>query len=91
MENEYIITNQLGGYSSSTFNNGNTRKYHGLLVVSDEELNRKVILSTLQEEITSKTDKNNLNIFHFLPKVSIKDTKLNIELKKIEKSKITIE
>lgn len=91
MEDEYIITNQLGGYSSSTFKNGNTRKYHGLLVVSDEKLDRKVILNTIQEEITHNKVKNHLNVFHFLPDVTIKDSSIDIENTKIEKSKIIIE
>jgi predicted glycogen debranching enzyme len=36
---------------------GNTRKYHGLLVVADENLKRKVVLSSLEEKITFDGDK----------------------------------
>ena len=50
---EWIITNGLGGYSSSTdFGGMNTRKYHGLLVVAMKPpYNRKLILSKLDESI----------------------------------------
>jgi len=49
---EWIITNEFGGYSSSTVIGMNTRKYHGLLVASDKPpLGRKVILSKLDEEM----------------------------------------
>jgi len=52
---EWIITNDLGGYASSTVLGMNTRKYHGLLVSSDKPpLNRKVILSKLEEEVLLK-------------------------------------
>lgn len=32
LEKEWLITNGIGGYSSSTIIGANTRKYHGLLV-----------------------------------------------------------
>ena len=50
---EWIITNGLGGYSSSTdFGGMNTRKYHGLLVSAmNPPYNRKLILSKLDESI----------------------------------------
>ena len=32
IEKEWLITNGIGGYSSSTIFGINTRKYHGLLV-----------------------------------------------------------
>jgi len=52
---EWIITNGLGGYASSTVLGMNTRKYHGLLVASDKPpLNRKVIMSKLEEEVILK-------------------------------------
>jgi urocanate hydratase len=34
IEKEWLITNGLGGYSSSTVLGINTRKYHGLLVAA---------------------------------------------------------
>jgi len=49
---EWITTNGLGGYSSSTVLGVNTRKYHGLLVASlDPPTRRYVVLSKLDEEI----------------------------------------
>lgn len=51
MKSEFINTNNLGGYTSSTFLYGNTRKYHGVLVVSDSNLNRDVIVNSLEEKI----------------------------------------
>lgn len=51
MNDEFLITNRLGSYCSSTFHSGNIRKYHGLLVVADKDFNRKVILDRLEEKI----------------------------------------
>jgi len=49
---EWLITNGLGGYSSSTVTGMNTRKYHGLLITSVKPpLDRKVTLSKVEEEI----------------------------------------
>ncbi len=49
---EWIITNEFGGYASSTVIGMNTRKYHGLLIASNKPpLDRKVILSKLDEEL----------------------------------------
>ncbi|APH39732.1 amylo-alpha-1,6-glucosidase [Methanohalophilus halophilus] len=49
---EWIVTNGLGGYASSTIIGANTRKYHGLLVASlNSPVERKVILSNLDEEL----------------------------------------
>ena len=49
---EWIITNGLGGYSSSTALCINTRKYHGLLVTAlHPPGNRRVCLAKLDEEI----------------------------------------
>ncbi|WP_370572138.1 glycogen debranching enzyme N-terminal domain-containing protein, partial [Methanomethylovorans sp.] len=49
---EWLITNGLGGYASSTLSLMNTRKYHGLLVASMEPpVDRMVLLSALDEEI----------------------------------------
>ena len=31
---EWIVTNGLGGYASLTYQNSNTRKFHGLLIAS---------------------------------------------------------
>ena len=55
---EWIITNGIGGYSSSTILGCNTRKYHGLLVAPlTPPARRFVMLSKLDEaiEIEGKT------------------------------------
>ncbi|MBI1870654.1 MAG: amylo-alpha-1,6-glucosidase [Chlamydiae bacterium] len=49
---EWVVTNGLGGYASSTICGANTRRYHGLLVASIEPpTNRMVILSKVEETI----------------------------------------
>ncbi|RLI94606.1 MAG: hypothetical protein DRO92_02755 [Candidatus Altiarchaeales archaeon] len=53
---EWIIPNGTGGYSSSTIINMNTALYHGLLVSSDKNLNKKVFLQKLDEEIITENE-----------------------------------
>ncbi len=55
---EWVITNGLGGYSSSTVVGVNTRKYHGLLVAptTTPPFGRKLLLSKLEEEIQSGSE-----------------------------------
>jgi predicted glycogen debranching enzyme len=49
---EWIVTNGIGGYASSTVCGANTRRYHGLLVASfHPPSDRRVVLSKLEEEI----------------------------------------
>jgi len=49
---EWIVTNGLGGYASSTIIGANTRTYHGLLVAAlTPPVGRMVMLSSLDEEI----------------------------------------
>ena len=49
---EWLVTNGIGGYSMSTINGMNTRKYHALLVAAVGESNeRYVILPKINEEI----------------------------------------
>ena len=58
LDKEWIITNGIGGYSSSTIIGANTRKYHGLLVAPlMPPGNRQLILSKIDEalEIEGKT------------------------------------
>ena len=51
-QTEWIVTNGLGGYASSTSALINTRKYHGLLVAAmDPPGDRRVILTRLDESI----------------------------------------
>lgn len=53
---EWLETNGLGGYASSTIHNCNTRKYHGLLVASlDEPAGRFTLLSKLEDALTVGT------------------------------------
>jgi len=52
IEKEWIITNGIGGYSSSTVFGINTRKYHGLLVAPlTPPARRFLILSKLDEAV----------------------------------------
>jgi len=52
---EWIETNGLGGYASSTIIGTNTRRYHGLLVASARpSLSRTVMLSKLEETLVFK-------------------------------------
>ncbi|MCW4009018.1 MAG: glycogen debranching enzyme N-terminal domain-containing protein [Candidatus Bathyarchaeota archaeon] len=51
-QKEWLITNGLGGYASSTILGVNTRKYHGLLVAAlSPPGDRTVCLSKLDEEL----------------------------------------
>lgn len=51
-ETEWVITNGLGGYASSTVLGLNTRKYHGLLIIAlNPPVNRWVLLAGFEEEI----------------------------------------
>ena len=49
---EWILTNGLGGYASSTVLNVNTRKFHGLLFVAfNPPVSRHLLLSKVDEEV----------------------------------------
>ena len=61
LSKEWLITNGIGGYSSSTIIGANTRKYHGLLVVPQTPPARRfVVLSKLDESIEINGEKHNL-------------------------------
>ncbi len=52
LRKEWLETNGLGGYASSSLVCCNTRKYHGLLVVKlENQPSRFVLLSTLEESL----------------------------------------
>src|SRR3954462_4010500 len=52
LEREWLITNHLGGYASSTIPGLNTRRYHGLLVAAmPPPVRRMVLLSRVEEMI----------------------------------------
>jgi predicted glycogen debranching enzyme len=52
LDREWLVTNGLGGYASSTILGINTRKYHGLLIAAfNPPVNRWVLLSKLDESL----------------------------------------
>jgi predicted glycogen debranching enzyme len=61
-EKEWLVTNGLGGYASSTISGANTRRYHGLLVASMRPpTERTVVVSKVEETIIDK-DSNRINL-----------------------------
>ncbi len=52
IQKEWVTTNGLGGYASSTVLGVNTRKYHGLLIAAfNPPIDRRVLLTKLDEEV----------------------------------------
>lgn len=52
VEKEFIITNGLGGFCSSSVTGANTRKYHGILNASlNPPVNRTILLSRLMTNV----------------------------------------
>lgn len=61
LEKEWIITNGIGGFASSTIIGCNTRKYHGLLIAPlTPPARRFLILSKIDESIEIEEKKYNL-------------------------------
>ena len=61
LKKEWIITNGIGGFASSTIIGANTRKYHGLLIAPlTPPARRYLILSKLDESIQIGNDKYDL-------------------------------
>lgn len=61
IEKEWLITNGIGGYASSTVLGANTRRYHGLLVAPlKPPAMRHLILSKLDESIFVENEKYDL-------------------------------
>jgi len=59
---EWIVTNGLGGYSSLTYRNTNTRKFHGLLIASlNPPTERWVFVSNIIDKIKISDKILNLN------------------------------
>ena len=57
IQKEWLITNGLGGYASSTVLGINTRKYHGLLVAAlHPPRDRRVFLSKMDEDVSLGND-----------------------------------
>ena len=91
MKNEYLLTNQIGGFSSSDLVEGNTRKYHGLLIVSDENLNRKVIVGSVEEKVTINGKEYFLNAARYKSGVKSPDGLKYIQKTIIKSNAIAIE
>ena len=61
LKKEWIISNGIGGFSSSTVIGANTRKYHGLLIAPlTPPARRFLMLSKLDESIEIRNKKYNL-------------------------------
>ena len=68
---EWILTNGLGGYSSSTIINLNTRKYHGLLIASfDYPIRRNLVLSKVEETVIFNKEAYNLGVNQYPGKIN---------------------
>lgn len=52
LEREWLVTNGLGGFASSTITGLNTRRYHGLLMAATTPpVGRMLLLSKLEETL----------------------------------------
>ena len=61
LEKEWIITNGIGGFASTTVIGANTRKYHGLLMAPlTPPARRHLILSKIDESLEVEREKYNL-------------------------------
>ena len=61
IQREWIITNGLGGYASSTIIGANTRRYHGLLIAPlKPPAERKLLLSKFDESVEIENRKYDL-------------------------------
>lgn len=61
IQREWVITNGIGGFASSTIIGANTRRYHGLLIASlHPPIKRYLILSKLDESIEVRNVKYDL-------------------------------
>lgn len=64
IQKEWLLTNGIGGFSSSTVIGSNTRRYHGLLVASlKPPVARHLILSKIDESVT--VDGEIYNLFSY--------------------------
>lgn len=65
-QSEWLETNGLGGWSSSSVIGVNTRRYHGLLVAATEPpTGRMVLLSKLDETILTGDKRTELSVNHY--------------------------
>jgi predicted glycogen debranching enzyme len=66
LQKEWLITNGLGGYASSTVLGMNTRKYHGLLVGAFHPPgDRRVCLAKLDEEVSVGNETSRVGVNEF--------------------------
>jgi len=66
LKTEWLVTNGLGGYASSTVLGINTRKYHGLLVAAfNPPVDRRVLLTKLGEEVKINGETHSLGSNEF--------------------------
>ena len=64
IEKEWLLTNGLGGFSSSTIIGANSRRYHGLLIASlNPPVERHLILSQISERIALNGEDHYLHSF----------------------------
>jgi len=63
IEKEWLLTNGIGGYASSTIIGANTRRYHGLLVASlNPPVSRHLALAKIDESICIDSE-NRYNLY----------------------------
>jgi len=63
---EWLETNGLGGWASSTVSGANTRRYHGLLVAATQPpVGRVVLLSKLEETVVTSSERFELGCNQF--------------------------
>src|SRR4051794_6580925 len=63
LETEWLITNGLGGYSSSSTGGVTTRRYHGILVAAlPNPIGRVVMLNHLGERLAIDGESASLNV-----------------------------
>ncbi len=79
LDQEWLDTNGLGGYASSTVLNCHTRKYHGLLVAANLDTTERSVLLSKFDEIVEHGDKSYALSFHYyLPDVYVPNDESNI-------------
>lgn len=72
LKNEWLETNGLGSYASSTCSLCHTRKYHGLLVVaSNKATKRNLLFSKFDEFIFDKEAEDNISLNYYEPGVYV--------------------
>ena len=79
LDQEWLDTNGLGGYASSTVLNCHTRKYHGLLVAANLDTTERNVLVSKFDEIIEYNDQSYALSFHYyLPDVYVPSDASNI-------------